>query len=274
MSFYQNEWTGLLGWLKRTGTFVFAGLLLICSFLSGNMTYTPKEAYAQSAATPFVLDVEVYVYRDNPDGRLAHKMVTARRSDGSTTLNENVGPLEWGLMGRKIMFSDGRTISTIDSLGTKTTWPMTQRNTQTSPKGALAGPIQNCTGKNETFIGYSTVSNQDVAIVRQPLLRGLQTPDAPARVTDWRALSLGCQVLEYQVEQAEAQGAWQLVTKSKVVSLTLGEPDPQYFNVPATLTELKPSDVQHKILQRVGMPEDEAEKKSATRLDEKYAGHK
>jgi hypothetical protein len=195
-----------------------------------HVTGSVPSIQAQDAGTPFVLQVEIYGYLNNPDGELAGQQTIARRSDGSTVLEDNAGPLKWGLIGRKVTFADGREISVIDALGIKTTWPSPTANELAFRKKAISQRPENCAGKNETLIGHTEIWDQNITVVKLPPVPMIG--DLPLWLTEWRAPSLGCPALEYQLDQQQADGSLQRVTRSKVVSLTIGEPDAHYFAIP------------------------------------------
>jgi hypothetical protein len=184
-------------------------------------------------------------------------------------LESSAGPVGSGIKGRKVSFADGRSVSVIDALKIKTTWPSPTADVLANRMRALSKLASTCVAKNETAIGHSELWNQNVIIVSN-------APDPfPQRLTEWRAPTLGCQALEYQLEKRQPDGSWKLTTRSKIVSLTLGEPDARYFAVPPAYVETKPSDMHILLLKSVGGQVDEAAIRAASSADDDvYAGKK
>jgi hypothetical protein len=251
-----NRISALIG--KRVAPLVPAAALVVACFFLGRVLWTRHVVHAEGVV-PFVLDTEVYTLENNPNREfeLFSKKTIARRSDGSTVFVGNVGPIAWGQTGRKITFMDGTIVSVVDSLGTKTSWPGIPQGELAQFRRGFLHPPANCVRRvGETLLGYAEVVSERVAIVRESPLQGGGVAD-PLRFTYYRAPNLACETLEYQVEE-QAGGSWRLITKSSVVSLRLEEPDPGLFDVPSTYTESRPSELQHKLLQKMGIPEDAA----------------
>jgi hypothetical protein len=72
----------------------------------------------------------------------------------------------------------------------------------------------------------------------------------------------------------EPDGSWRRTMGSKVLSLTVGEPDAHYFAIPLSYIESKPSDVMHLAFKRAGIEPDESAIESERRNDKAYAGEK
>lgn len=240
-------------------------LAAACFYLFKTLTIR-RIAHAQVVSTPFVLEAEAYHFDGDTQGELLSKRTVARRSDGATVLMSNVGPVGWGETSRRITFMDGRSVSIVDSLETKTTWPVVPDQRLASLKEQLLRPPRNCIRVGETLLGYGKVLGQDTAVIRGAPLSG----DDPLRLTHWRAPDLACQNLGYRVEERQGDGSWRLITVGRTVSLNLQEPDPRLFQVAPGYTELKPSEVQRKLFEKMGVPPDHASDNEVERLDNAY----
>jgi protein involved in polysaccharide export with SLBB domain len=174
----------------------------------------------QGKAAPFVLQTEIYIYSMNPEGERLGTQTIARRSDGYTVLEDNFGPMMWGMAAAKVTYMAGTSVSVVDYLETKTTGPGTRL--VFSRKRA-----RGCVAAFETVMGHADIFGQHVVVASSTEL-----PRHNGRLTEWRSLDLNCQTLAYQFDIRQADGSWQLMTKSKVVGLTPYEPDLQIFRVP------------------------------------------
>jgi hypothetical protein len=217
--------------------------------------YLVPSVQAQDEGAPFVLKEEIYRYSTNPAGELFQQRIQARRSDGAEVDENNVGPMNSGLMIRNVTYTDGKTVSVIDSLQIKTTRPGFPEKWVGHMQALSRMQARGCVGGNEILMGRDNISGQYVVIVGPSPIPSPEGPDGlPWQITQWRAPNLGCQTLMYQMDKKRTDGSWQLMTKSKVVSLTVGEPDPQLFSDPSTYTELNTSDFQNRVLQKEGSP--------------------
>ena len=181
---------------------------------------------AQGKAAPFVLKTEIYIYSKNPEGERLGTQTIARRSDGYTVLEDNFEPMMWGMAAQKVMYMAGTSVSVVDSLKTKTTEP--GRTGIAGSRRVFSRKLaQGCVAGPETVMGHDNIFGQRVVVVSASV-----APIPEGRLTEWRALDLNCQTLAYQFDIRQADGSWQLMTKSKVVGMALDEPNPQFFRVP------------------------------------------
>jgi hypothetical protein len=255
------------------GTFarvIFRVALLLLVASTAQLFIVSSTASAQDQITPYVLDTEVFGFEHDPHGSMGFKTTFAHRSDGASVRVENLGPLSLGITGRLITFMDGRSVTAVDAFRMKTT-----------PRTASAGALEAWKARRlqatpdciqmagEARVGEDTVAGQDVWVIESEL----PTRDGQPKMkeTEWRAPALGCARLTYKVEQQQPDGSWWLRTEGRVVSLNLEEPDPKLFDVSADYTEVKPSEIQRKLLELRGIPVDEATwSQEAEQMDKGY----
>ena len=131
--------------LRRAGIVLAVPAVALMGFVFTKTAVLNHYALAQSTATPFVLEMEVYVLKDQVEGELLTRKVVARRSDGTSVLKATVFGrvgLEAGLMGRRINFIDGSSISLVDWLHSKTTWPRPSAEAAAFHKARILPPLR------------------------------------------------------------------------------------------------------------------------------------
>jgi hypothetical protein len=248
--------------------FWVAIFLLVAS--TAQLFIVSNTASAQDQITPYVLNTEVYAFERDPHGELGIKTTLARRSDGASARVDSIGHISLGLTARRVEFIDGRIVIVVDAIKMKTT-------PRPIPASALAnlnalrleGTPDCVRMAEETRVGQDTVAGQDVMVVvsESPIFNGQRT----RKMTDWRAPALACRTLAYRVEDQQADGSWWLRTEGCVASLKLEESDPKLFDEGADYTEVKPSEIQRKLLELRGIPVDEATwSQEAEQLDKGY----
>ncbi len=266
-------WLRAVLWTKKKSVPLLVGVagLAACYYI-GRVLTIKRIAMAQVETAAFTLETETYSFEKNPEGEVVGRETLARRSDGASAFVDNVGPIEWGYVGRRVTYPDGRSISVVDALTSKTTWPIMSARSLASFKMHFLHPPRNCVGVGETLAGFGKSSGEDVAIVRAGLRGVAGTGASEARITSWRARDLACQTLQYRVERPQGDGSWKLLTEQRVVSLKPGEPDPRLFDDGSGYTEARPSEVQRRLLRKVGVsPDAEPWKTEAERLDKAYS---
>jgi len=91
-------------------------------------------------------------------------------------------------------------------------------------------------------------------------------------MTYWRVPDLACQTLTYRVDQEKGDGSWQMLTEERVVSLKLQEPDARLFDDGSGYIEVKPSEVERRLLEKAGVSQEaEPWKTEKERLDKAYS---
>jgi len=242
---------------KASLPILIVALAPICYLVSAAITQR-RIAEAQVTTTGFVLEMNVY----HPEGQLVGATTVARRSDGTRVQISPIGPVAWGIAGRRITFMDGRVISLVDTVAAKTTWPLMSKEALASIKARMVHPPPNCVFEGEIFLGEDMVLNHHVVVIK--------TPNQNSPITNWRAADLGCEGLQFRVETRQADGSFMVTSEGKPVSLQLADPDPELFGEGTNYEELKPSDVQRKILQRIGIPETSELHSQVEPLDREY----
>lgn len=253
--------------MKRLGRVliisVVLGLGTLC-FIAARTSVTALLAQQTVKVVPFVIERQTFNFEKDPNGKLIYRQTLARRSDGTTASVGSVGLIEWGAVTRKIEFMDGIWVSAYDSIGAKTTWHMAS-NRLAALKQRITNPPANCvfeTEGNPISIGNDKVLGHEVVIV--------QATASDFRTTSWRAQDLGCEDLKFRYEKPNSDGSYKLVSEENAVSVSLGEPSPNYFELRPDMKEMKPSDAHALYFQKLPIPEDENTKKVSKQLDEQY----
>lgn len=245
------------------------GLGVVCFHLANSITVW-RAAQAEIRVAPFVLDVRSYTFEENPDGVLLSVRREARRSDGtkalSTTALGRVG-LQAGETARKITYLDGGTVTLVDSIAVKTTWPRRTTLETAQMKAALLNPPTNCVYAGETLLGYGTVLGQHVAIVKQRPVSALDDEET----ISWRAPTLGCQEVQYRVEAKEQDDSLKLLARGEPVALKLGDPDPSLFDEGTNYAEVKPSERLRRQVSRLGIAWDSDMEAWGEEMDKIYS---
>jgi hypothetical protein len=98
----------------------------------------------------------------------------------------------------------------------------------------------------ERRIGRSTRNDGQDAVVAEGVIA------KQYRLTRWLAPKLACEDLYYRSEALGTDGASSVSSEARVSDLRLGEPDPSVFDLGTEYTEMKPSQAQNLLLQRIG----------------------
>lgn len=197
-------------------------------------------------AVPFTLETESFFFDGEPNGRLAHRETTARRSNGITAKVDTFHP---GMPGERrmrfIKYIEGRNVQLVDAITAKTTWPKPPATDTAWSRNRILNPPKNCVfGSSEIFLRIETVLGHKVAVV-----------SASYTNTEWRAPDLGCEVLQRRVGYKH-NGVFKYQSETRAVRLKLGEPDSRLFDEGAGYAELKPSELLRRMLAKAGIPWD------------------
>lgn len=250
-------------WLAAIIALVIVGWLL---FEPLKVQYV---AHAQASLNPFTIQKDLYAFDEQtPDGWLALKETTARRSDGATARISKALSRDGSFQGqmRVVDLPNGQEFIVYDDVqefvrpARPPGWVVTMR------KNALLHPPSNCITPGQTLTGYGTIQGVKVAIIK-PL------PTDSPKVTLWEAPSLGCQVLESKDEAAQADGTYALQGQTKLVSIATGEPDANLFTVPADYHSVMPSVALHDEWNHIGRPWSDKIAKIASGQDSVYLQH-
>ncbi len=240
----------------RNITFGMLGVALLvgCYWFPGSIRGTKVYAQAPAgSAKPFQAEIEMYTYEHNPEGKLFFRRVLGRNSAGTSVTVERHGP-GFVLVNRTIQVG-GQKVDINDATNLKTT--------SIAPGSAVA-----------VASGVVTCGPS----VREEELAGVRTQVVPftakqIRMTEWRAPDLGCAVLAYRVEKQDSSGAWGLLTTTRLVNLTLQEPDPRLFD-DSGYKEVVPSEYELKGLSQAGMPDSIVSDELRNRLARRDAAYK
>jgi hypothetical protein len=192
---------------------------------------------AQVTVTPFTLEMQITSFAHSPQGELHRRQTIAVRSDASRSITQTVlGKigLDSGDLSRSIKFSDGRRVTLFLSANVKNTWPKMGPGAVARLKARQEAP-KDCVYPGSALLGRDTLESQAVAVVTDVA--------EEFKVTEWRAPQLGCEVLQYQAYEKQADGTFKLQAEGKSTGLVLGEPDPALFDEQPGFREAKPTEV-------------------------------
>jgi hypothetical protein len=202
---------------------------------------------AQTRAEPFTLERTIFTADDNGKLLQSGREFIARRSDGATARRQSIGPRNESHFLNRVLFPDGRSVVFVEDLKAKITWPKADAETLSRLKGWLAHPPKDCglerkyaILKNETVLGLDTIVAQ-------------RSIDNEYRVTRWIAPHLGCEDIKYVSEKYRADGTTFISGETRIVLLSRGEPETRYFPLVEEYTELKPSEVQRMLQEKLKM---------------------
>ena len=270
----MHRWTVISRRIAGWGTSGFvlsilaAAALAVATFFLVQPLTLEHLAHAQVKANPFTLELESYDFSGGPTGKLFAKQTIARRSDGAMVqvgIVFGLVGLEAGETARHISFPDGRTFTAFDGIASVVRFPQLSVQALAIQKQKLLNPPGNCILPGETLVGYETIRGYSAAVKKVP-------PIADKLVTAWDAPELGCEALQYRVETQEPDGSTKLVTETKAVNLTIGEPDSRLFDVPESYASIAPSEVMHKEATHLGVPWTDDLQHEADRRDAVYFG--
>lgn len=255
---------------KVVGWFIVAAFLALAGYYLARPLTTEYIAHAQVSVTPFTLQQDFVSFdAQHPAGRLALKMTVARRADGAKArINRN-----FDLNGypegtaRVVDLPDGRELMAYDDVHLVVRAPAPPAWVVAMHKQAILNPPSNCVSPGHTLAGYTQVQGYRVAVVKWPQLAGA------TRYTAWAAPQLACQTLESLSEAPQADGTFAPVGKTKVVSLTIGEPDASLFDVPSSYRSVMPSEALRKEVAHLGKTWTEKFARIAKTEDENYLRH-
>jgi hypothetical protein len=214
-------------------------------YLAASLHLRPVNAQGR-VAQPFYLKRTIFT--DGHSGKLSafRTEVVARRSDGATARISSFGPLTAPGYFRKVDFLDGRSVTLIDSIKAKSTWPGMSRSeiSALSQKITLA-PADCGVHTPYALLRFDSLDGQDVVVAEGVIAKQY-------RLTRWLAPKLGCEDLYYKSEALGTDGTSGVSSEARVSDLRLGEPDPSLFDLGTEYTEMKPSQGQNLLLQRIG----------------------
>jgi hypothetical protein len=160
---------------------------------------------ARPAARPSYTVVRTEIVHDKNGVPASVEYIEALRADGS-----------------RIYLASGEKILVNESLATKSTYPRSTRG-----EALVRVPEASCLTDNEKKLGWRVDGSESIGGFRTIRLV-YQGPDHT--IKSWHAVDVGCATFQQTFEDASGRGVQTLA------SLTLGEPDPALFHVPATQT--------------------------------------
>lgn len=244
------------------------GLAVGAYFVAQPLTLE-RLARAQVKTTPFTLQLESYDLSEGSPGTLFSKETVARRSDGATVrINSMAGlvGLQSGETERHIVFLDGREMAAFDGVSSVIRFPRLSTGAISIQKQKILNPPANCIFPGQTLVRYESLQGYTTAVVRIG-------PIGQKEITAWYAPTLGCEKLQYRVEGPGANGSQQILSETKLVSLSIGEPDPRLFEVPESYASVAPSQAMHKEAERLGVTWTDDMQREADRSDAAYFQH-
>lgn len=154
-----------------------------------------------------------------------------------------------GGTGKRIFYLDGRSVSVYDLIAAKITWPLKSKGWIALQNRRMVDPPSKCIiAPDEISLGSDSILDHKVWVVKVK-----RAPNDAWQTTEWRMPDLGCDALQYRIEEKQPDGSFQLVTEGKAANLNLSEPDSQLFDDGSTYTELKPCEVEHRLRERMGL---------------------
>src|SRR5947209_4353442 len=228
-------------------------------------SFTAKHvAHAQTSFSPFTLRQETRMFDAKNDGLLIDIKTVARRSDGARVeIGHIFGTrgLQAGDNARKIALPDGEVLTAYDHLRAATRWDSAEARKR--QRDMLFNIPGGCVGSKEQSIGKETIMGHETVAVVWP------GPIEP-RVTQWRALDLNCEALRARIEDKQPDGTYKVHNEISTVSLVPGEPDPTLFSVPQDYKDLKPSEIMHNEIVKLGGNSNPDLEKQAQQSDAQY----
>ena len=249
-----------------SGSFIL--LLGIGIFFAGRSLTVIYLAHAQVVAVPFTLQMDIA----SPDasGKLEvfKTKLLARRSDGGTVTVESYGPTVLGQTSRKIVLLDGTSAFFLDALRLKSTFPPKSVRAIAAMKASATNPSQDCLSgprSREVLLRFDTINAEKVAVI--------QGVTGQFRLTRWAAPRLDCEILYYESEQVQDDGSFALAVRGKLSSLVFAEPDGRLFDMGNEYSEMRPSDIQTKAAENMGIQETLEMRQHALKRDKGYAAN-
>jgi hypothetical protein len=239
---------GLLETFCTTGreaaiSVVVRAVAFLLLFHFSNRLTVKWTARADIVATPFT--AEVHHFRgsaQNGTGELYRTGIVARDRNGSTVEISTAGPLSAGQSAKNITFANGVRLNLFDLINGRTSWRLST-SAIAAMKRRLSAPPPDCMFgiAGERVVRHENLFGQDSIV--------LESSNGGMQVTAWRVPMLGCEELQYTLDNL-AEGKR---TTARVVSLRLGDPDAQLFDVRSDYTEMRPSDAYRRFKEKIGL---------------------
>ncbi len=252
-----------------------SSLLILALAIFAGGSYWLAEFFAVRGAaqptvevTPFTLVLNLYDFTHGPSELFAGQKTIARRFDGSTA---EVGPFlgrdgrQFGLTSRQLTFAaDGHVMTIVDDAKSKATWPPLTGDRLASWLNSFTQPPKDCLSFGQ-LDGSAIVSGEDVDVIKWPPIGG-------HTIVNWADPKLGCEPIQYEIRQPQADGSMMVVFAGRLASLKFGEPASSLFDEELGYAEMPPSQLLQTELAKIGKPMNDAVIKEGQRLDKVYFG--
>ncbi len=247
--------------ILRIGIAAVLWMAIALTWPGAQASAAAPSAQARQAIRSFTLRTATFSYAENAKRVLVERMLTARRSNGTTATVSTFAARgkQAERTVRVIDYTDGRKVQINDALAAKTTFGAPQTGEKPWLEHRLTHPAQNC-----VFANYEN-------LLRTGTLQGIvvDVVSASFTLTEWRAPELGCEVIQSQ-QGYPREGSFKLTGETRLVSLKFGEPDPLLFEVDGTLVEVNPSEMLRREAERWGLPWTPRMQEQAELTDKRY----
>ena len=199
----------------------------------------------QKAPAAFSLKIKVTDYERNAGGELMEVETRAQRSEGATVIVDTMYFSRIPRTIRAIRLPDGTRISLVDAVSAKSTCRPKHPEQAPVRQTLFSGPKPpNCLGPSDKLLGQTVLFGEKVAIVK--------TWNHGSGGEAWLAPLLGCKELQWQNAILQPDGSRKIKEEGKLVSFSLGEPDPRLFDLGAGYAEVKPSELLRREVKAAG----------------------
>lgn len=223
--------------------FIVLGLLAVPlavgGFLSGRRLLTRVLAAEAVKCNPFTIQYEDYFVQDGK--KIAMSVATiyqasnGDRDTASQMYNRDGSP---SVLGRKINIEDGPEATVVDSIKSKSTYPIVANELARKHALQRSVPPPNCVYGSDTLDGVDTILGRTADRFVKVSTDNLQ------RRTGWRFPDFRCMELQItRGKRLNSTDPWTLWSGTDLLNVTEGEPDPSLFVIPSDYAEMKPSDL-------------------------------
>jgi hypothetical protein len=211
---------------------------------------------------PFYLERGLYERSSAGDLKIFSREFVARRHDGTTSVVETdeldkLPPL------RKVATLDGTMIWLLDSAKVKSSYPKLVNGEARAVIERVTKPRPDCgvgVSAGVSAGGYDVVSGQKT-VVGTSKLPGNRT------LKFWLAPDLTCEMVRF-VQSLDDSGI--ILTEGRLLTLTIGEPDPRLFDLGDTHLEVMPSELRSRQFRTAGLEMSAGERQALVGIDHEY----
>ncbi len=229
------------------------GVILLTS-MAGTVYWSTKKAtvavYASQpiSARPYVMERVQYRVDNGQATTVAHELLAQRRDGTTVKLMPEAGV-------RRVDHPDGYVAMIVDRLKLKST-AQKPKDMVATQKNQMQSAPQNCIfGLNEF------VDGEDVILGQKALRIMTLPPNGLEREIDWRLPDFGCITIQTLLQTRPELGAgWTTTHGIRPEAFAEKEPDPRLFSNDANFSEVKPSEITHRMLAEAGVTEKDCQK--------------